>query len=490
MTPEEYAEQDATGLAQLIKERAVSQKDVVQATISAIESLNPKLNAVIEYFQDRVETLEDWPEEADRPFAGVPWLLKDIGAGEPGRKQEQGSRLMVGSVVQEETHLFSKMRAAGLIPLGRTTVPEFAYDCNTETLLQGSTHNPWDLARSAGGSSGGAAACVASGIVPAAHASDGGGSIRIPASLNGLVGLKPTRGRVSTWPIFIADRPLGHATEFVVSRTVRDQARFLDAFHGPAPSEPQTLAAPTTSYSGIVEMPLRNLKVAVNWNNGGPCLTDASCIEAIKRIGTLLSDAGHIVEEGYPDVEFQTFASAMSDLWSVEITTMLDHLSAEMDRPLDETTLEPNALKMISRSQALSAQNLMDALLTQDLCSKHFHDFLTDYDVLITPATCTPAPLLGQTGPYTEKPWMLDFGDPASAALCQYTFQANATGQPAISLPLGWTNEGLPIGVQIQARYGDEVTLLQLARFFERTMPWMDRYPPLYITTQAGAEHD
>ena len=482
MTPEEYCQQDATGLAKLIETRAVSQSEIMQVALSGIDRLNPKLNAVIECFDDRTATLPEWPEEPGRPFSGVPWLLKDIGAGELGRKQEQGSRLMAGVTVQEETHLFSKMREAGLVVFGRTTVPEFAYDLNTETTLQGSTHNPWDLARSAGGSSGGAAACVAAGIVPAAHASDGGGSIRIPASLNGLVGLKPTRGRISTWPIFVADRPLGHATEFVVSKTVRDQAQFLDAFHGAAASEPKTLAPPLKTYAQIIETPLRLLKVAINWDNGGPCKTDDICIETIKRAATLLSDAGHIVEDDRPDVNFELFASAMSELWSVEIAAMLDYLSTELNRPLDDTTLEPNALGLMAKSQNLTGQDLLEALLTQDACSKQFHDFLNDYDVLITPATCTPAPLLGQTGPFTKKPWTLDFADPASAALCQYTFQANASGQPAISLPLGWSENGLPMGVQIQARYGDEAVLLQLARFFEEAMPWNDRRPMIHIT--------
>ena len=478
MTPNEYCSYDAMGLAELIRSGAASQRELAMEVSHAVAALNPRLNAVIECFEDRVRDLGDKPDDPDAPFAGVPWLLKDVGSGEVGCKQEQGSRLLKDYVLDVETHLSTRMRKAGLINMGRTTIPEFAYDGNTESILTGVTCNPWDTRLIAGGSSGGAAVSVASGMVPVAHASDGGGSIRLPASLNGLVGLKPTRGRISTWPIFIADRPLGHATEFVVSRTVRDSAAFLDAFNGPAPAEPRTLPAPEASFLDTLPNLPSGLNIAVNWDNGSGADVHPAMVTAIKAVASLLEQEGHHVSQDYPKVEFHSFATAMTDMWAVEIATMLDYLSNELDRPLDETTLENNALGLFERSQKISGQKLMEAMLTQDACNKLFHDFLDDYDVLITPTTGIPAPKLGSSGPFSENPWVLDFAAPQDAAMLNYTFQANASGQPAISLPLVWTDEGLPIGMQFQARYGDEAILLQLAWFLETAMPWSDRIAP------------
>lgn len=490
MTPEEYCLHDATGLATLIRTKEVTEREVAATAASAIAALNPKLNAVIECFEDRISGSPTTPTNPDAPFAGLPWLLKDIGAGEPGRKQEQGSRLLDGHVTSEETYLSSRMREAGLINIGRTTVPEFAYDGNTESLLQGSTRNPWDTSLSAGGSSGGAGACVASGIVPAAHASDGAGSIRIPASYNGLVGLKPTRGRVSTWPIFIADRPLGHATEFVVCRSIRDAAGMLDAFSGPAPTEPRTLPAPHEPFSETFERAPANLKVAINWDNGGPSKAHPAAVKAVATAARVLEQAGCNVEEQYPNVEYRPFAKAMTDLWSVEIATMLTYLAVEAGRPLDSNTLEPNALGLLENSRSISGQDMMEALLAQDAAGKAFHDFLHDYDVLVTPTTCGPAPPLGTTGPFTKEPWVLDFTAPETGAVLQFTFQANTTGQPAISLPLGWTEDGLPIGVQFQARYGADALLLQIARLFEQAVPWSTRRPNTHFTNPREPTRD
>lgn len=485
MTPSEYCAYDAIGLAKLVRDRDISQKELAETVSAAIDALNPEINAVIEQFDDRIDSLSDFPDDSDAPFAGVPWLLKDVGTGEVGRLQEQGCRLLKGCVVEEATHLANQMQKAGLVSLGRTAIPECAYDGNTESILQGSTRNPWDLSLSAGGSSGGASASVAAGIVPAAHASDGAGSIRIPASYNGQIGLKPTRGRISTWPVFIADRPLGHATEFIVCNTARDAAGMLDAFHGPAPAEPQTLPTPELPFQEAALLPIRKLKVAISWDNGGPCDCHPAIITAIKSAASHLEREGHAVEEAYPKLEFDLIANAMTDLWAIEIATMLKYYGEALKRPLDDTTLEPNLLGLMERSKGISGQEMMEALQAQDVCSLVFHDFLTDYDILITPTTCTPAPKLGQTGPFTPEPWVIDFAAPHSAQIMQYTIQANASGQPAISLPLGWTDDGLPVGVQIQARYGDEATLLQLATYFENAMPWSEKRAPLHFSKQS-----
>lgn len=487
MTPDEYCREDATGLAALVRSEAVSQKELAEMMVGAVATLNPELNCVIECFEDRLANLPDRPQDPDAPFAGVPWLLKDIGAGEPGRKQEQGSRLLEGHLVEAETQLATKLRSSGLVNLGRTKIPEFAYDGNTESLLEGSTRNPWDTRLSAGGSSGGAAASVASGILPAAHASDGGGSIRIPASFNGLVGLKPTRGRISTWPIFIADRPLGHAVEFAVCRSIRDAAGLLDALNGPAPAEPVTLPPPDQRFPAGLDNAPEALRIAISWDNGGPCKTHPAAIEAIEAVAQVLEEQGHHVEKGYPDADYLAYAKAMTDLWSVEIATMLDEISAQTGQPLDDSTLEPNALGLIERSQRLSAKDMMQALLITDNASKAFHDFLSDHDILVTPATPGAAPPLATTGPFTKNRWTIDFAEETTAAMCQYAVQANMSGQPAISLPLAWTEGGLPIGIQLQARYGDELTLLRLGRLLEQAMPWADSRPRLHLAGM-GAE--
>ncbi len=476
----EYSRYDGVALADLVKRRKVSAKELADLAAEAADKVNPKINAVIEVFQDRVESLKGAANPAG-PFAGVPFLMKDIGSGEAGRKQEFGSRLMKGYVVQKDPFLTTRFKAAGLTLLGRTTTPEFALGASTESALSGDTHNPWNLERMAGGSSGGSAAAVAAGIVPMAHGSDNGGSIRIPASACGLVGLMPSRGRVTLGPDMSEAWP-GMLQEFLVSRTVRDTAAMLDAVSAPAPGDPFVIPQPVRPYAAEVGAPVRPMRIAWTADSWQPeTTTDPEIVNAVEEGAHYLEKAGHTLVHASPTFDYETYFKTTIDAWSFGLYGGFEMFAAMTGRPLNEETLEPVMLSFYEYSKKLPAGTMFGTELMLNALRRTFGEFFTTYDLLLTPTLVkVPQPL----GTYTKMRKDMDY--PAfmrqNDSIRIHPPAANITGQPAISLPLAWSRSGLPIGVQFMARFAEEGTLIRLASWFEKAMPWRDRIPPVHAS--------
>ena len=480
MNLEEYAACDGVALADLVKKSEVTPKELAHLFVEAVDKVNPEINAVIEVWSDRISTLDD-QDIPDGPFAGVPFLMKDVGAGEAGRVQDSGSRLMKGHMVEKDSFLTERFKKAGLTLLGRTTCPEMAMGISTESVLTGATRNPWDLGKMAGGSSGGSAASVAAGIAPVAHGSDNGGSIRIPASACGLVGLKPSRGRVTSGPD-MGEIMSGTLQEFVVSRTVRDTAVMLDAVSAPAPGDPFVITQPSRPYRQEVDAPLEKMRVAwttAPWKPGAP--VDPEVTRCVEEVVDELDGAGHELAEATPEFNYEEFHKATCDAWAIGMYAGMDMYAAMTGRQIGPETLEPVLLSYYNYSKGLTAANTFIIEMVLNKFRRSLGRFFEAYDILVTPTlTKLPEPI----GTYSKMRTDIDYLE--FMRLCDETTgfcrAANVTGQPAISLPLGQSKSGLPIGVQFTARFGEEATLIRLASFLEQVMPWRDRIPPVHAS--------
>jgi amidase len=433
-----------------------------------VEQQNPALNAVLETFDDVEDIVGAAP--ADAPFSGVPFLIKDLVLQAEGRSSEMGSRLAVGHVAQGDSDLMRAFRRAGLVTLGRTATPEMGYNIATETVLAGACRNPWDTSRSPGGSSGGAASAVAGGIVPIAHANDGGGSIRIPAACCGLVGLKPTRGRVPIGP-GAAEGLNGFGIEFAVARSVRDTARLLDAVQGPGVGDPYVIPAPSQAYTQSMHQRPEGLLIAVASEAWSGVPVDPEILAALDAVVKACEAMGFNVEEGKPALDAEAFAQANTDLWSASISHWVVDICQATGRAANETTLEQATLAVHEHGLSLSAVDLLHAEDVFNVVNRDFGQFFTGYDLLLTPTVAQlPWPVgrhASDGGNFTARSWT-DF----VFAPAPFTAMFNCTGQPAISLPLGRSESGLPIGIQVAAGYGREDLLLSLAAMFEEAMPW------------------
>ncbi|MCX9082672.1 MAG: amidase [Candidatus Methanoperedens sp.] len=474
----EYSSCDGVALADLVRRREVSPKELAHLFGEAVEKVNPRINAVIEVYSDRIEKLDDRAIPTG-PFAGVPFLMKDIGAGENGRRQEWGSRLMKGHVADNDSFLTALFKKAGLTLLGRTTTPEFALGISTESELMGATHNPWNKETMAGGSSGGSAASVAAGILPIAHGSDNGGSIRIPASACGLVGLKPSRGRVTLGPDFGELWP-GMLQEFVMSRTVRDTALMLDMVSEPAPGDPFIITQPVRPYAQEVNAPAENLRIAWttdSWQPGG--FVDPEVVRCVEHVVSECERAGHELVEASPVFDYEEYLHTVCAAWAFGVYAGMDMFAALTGRTIGEETLEPVMLSFYKYSKGLTGADMFMTEFALNKFRRTFGRFFEQYDMLLTPTLVKlPEPL----GRYTKMRTDIDYV--GYMRLCDeirvHTPAANVTGQPAITLPLGQSQSGLPIGVQFMARFGEEGALIRLASSLEQEMPWSDRTPPIH----------
>jgi len=442
---------DATALAALVRDGDVHPRELVESAIERIETLDPTLNAVIHRQFARARRDADRPLP-DGPFRGVPFVLKDYSCAEAGEPQHHGMRALrdAGWRAAADSELAMRFRAAGLIPLGRTNTPELAVMGTTEPDAYGPTRNPWALDRSPGGSSGGSGAAVAAGMVPAAHANDIAGSIRIPAANCGLVGLKPTAGR--TGPA----GPTGMFTEGVVTRTVRDTAGLLDAIT----IGPSALAAEV----GREPLPCR-IGVCVRAFTGVD--VDDACVAAARSTGTLLEGLGHDVEEDAPTALFDPDLLAGARLLlGVNAAAEVDHWSAALGRPLGEDDIEPATWVIVAAGRSVTGVDVMRALDRQRELVRQVTAWWAGHDLLLTPTTAEAPPLLG-----TYKQGFT----PGRASAFTRVF--NATGQPALSLPLGWPADGLPRGVQLIAAPGREDVLVRIGAQLEAAAPWSERRP-------------
>ena len=476
MSPDDYCQYDGVGLGKLVQKGEVSPEDLTIAAISAAEAVNPELNAIVELYADLPGSI-DTATLGDGPFHGVPFLRKDLGATESGRLQEAGSRLFRGKVCDKDSNLWRKFKQAGVINIGRSAVPEFGILGNTETLLEGVTCNPWDTGKSAGGSSGGAAAAVAAGVVPMAHGSDGGGSIRIPASFCSLVGLLPSRGRVSFGPDY-QDVMFGLVREFIVSRSVRDTATMLDAVQGYVPGDPFAIAEPKRPYATEPSAAGGDsLRIALSDRSWSRFETDAEVVEAVTGVARTLEAMGHRVETRLPPLDVEEVIVAVMDAFAL-FDGDLAHLAGEMGRAISADYLEPITLSMIRRGQGMTARDVNRLLGVLERSRYAMGCFLDDFDLLLSPTMSQLPP------PHSH--WCSDpdasFENLIHEDLTINPFNGlfNVTGQPAISLPLAHSASGLPIGIQLAANFGREDLLLRVAGALEQAMPWSERRPPVH----------
>jgi amidase len=475
----EYAALDGLALGELVRRREVSPGELVALSLEAVEVVNPALGAVIETHEDRAEVNGDAGRGrgGQGPFAGVPFMLKDIGCAEAGRLCEAGSRLLRGWRASDDTELMRRFRSAGLVNVGRTTTSEFACTATVETAATGTTRNPWKLSHSTAGSSGGSAAAVASGIVPIAHGSDGGGSIRMPASCCGVVGLKPSRGRVSPAPA--STLPGDLSVEFVLTRSVRDVAAVLDAVAGPAPGDPYVISPPEGSYIDRLHR-REKLRIAFTTEHFWNGLTDPEVAAAAQHVANVCEQLGHSVQQTRPLFDWEPFVDATLDVWSAMTAAAVSWAAAQTGRRPGPEALEGHTRSWDDRGRGLSALELVAATETLAAVSQQVARFFADFDVLVTPTIPTLPLALGQYDPAQEVPssW---YYESAIGNLESTTSVFNCTGQPAISLPLGQSAEGLPIGVHLAGRFGGEVTLLALAASLEEAVPWASRRPAIHV---------
>ena len=478
LSPVEYARYDAIGLADLVARKEVAPAELLECALDAAKALNPELNALAEIYDDR----RDFQGSTGR-LAGVPTLLKDIGHIEPGRLIEYGSRLARGNRAETSTRFLESILASGMLPIGRTTCSELAIAGITETAAFGATRSPWDRARSSGGSSGGAGSAVGAGIVPIAQGSDGGGSIRIPASCCGVVGLKPTRGRISPAPYGHA--LAGFAASFVLTRTVRDTALALDLYAGSVPGDPTPLSHSGPGFFDQLEDAPRGLRIAVALESFSGHGLDPQVVGAAQQTADLLAEMGNEVEIRQPRIPWEPFLSAMSLMWAADAGRFANLLSRRTGRPVDVTTLEPQTLAICREGQALSADDLLQADETFNEVNRGMAAFFGGCDVLVTPTLGQLPPPVGRYKPEEELDAVSFFDSWADVESFLPLF--NCTGQPAISLPLATTADGkLPIGIQLVGSYGDEALVLRLARALEVAAPWSGRIPPIHVSERMG----
>ena len=480
MRLDEYCTYDATGLAELVRQGDVTAKELATVAAEGVEKLNPTLNAVIEVYHDRAEDLDE-SSLPDGPFRGVPFFLKDLGPRQKGRRQDGGSRLTEGYVADYSAFLTEKIEQSGLNIMGRTTCPEFGITGTTESILTGATCNPWDTSRIAGGSSGGSAAIVAAGIVPMAHANDGGGSTRIPAAICGNVGMKHSRGRISYAPDG-CDLSFPLFSDGVNAHSVRDVASFLDAASGAAPGEPIPFCVPERPFLQEVSRDPGQLKIALCSGSWGPIPIQPEIAAELRRIGGLCEDAGHIVEEVMPSLDYERYLQAFRDIWCIDISFMLDLEAEHMQRPISADTLEPTTLKMYEWGRKASAAQRLMVSCELHALTRQLGIFFESYDILLTPVLAKETPELGSSFTLMHEDLSLDDWFANALALMPYTALNNMTGTPAISLPLGNDPNGLPLGAHFIAPIGRDDRLFNLAGQLERVAPWAQHRPGIHVT--------
>lgn len=479
MRLDEYAQYDATGLAQLVNCKDIAPWELAQLALKAIDHLNPSLNAVIETYRERSTRHYDFGQ-TNTPFAGVPFLLKDTGATEAGKAQACGSRIGEGYIAPTDAYLTERYKQAGLNILGRSTLPEFAQAATTESAFSGATCNPWDTNRSTGGSSGGAAAAVASGMVPLAHGTDTGGSIRIPSACCGLVGLKPSRGRISKGPLLDETLYGGLNTEHVLSRSVRDTALALDISCQSTAGDPFIIAPPARPYVKELQQDWEPMRIAVTSKTYTGESVSPEMVEATQLIANICSNLGHRVTEAAPTFDGAAYAKADTIVWAYSTAHEVKRLAAATGHPINTRFLERPTLEAMDIAESLSLGDWFAAMATYNQMNRQIARFFDDIDILITPTVASTAPPLGNLNSNRDIAFH-DFME-ITGRFCPHTSIFNVTGQPAISLPLAMSESGLPIGIQFVARYGEEAALIRLASYFEEAMPWRDRLPPVHVS--------
>jgi amidase len=471
----ELAFLDATAQAELVRRREVQARELVEAAIERVERLNPTLNAVVTpMFEQALERASGALPEG--PFTGVPFVLKDIFAEYAGVRYTEGSAFCADFVSTHDQELVVRQKRAGLVAIGKTNVPEFGILPTTEPRLFGPTHNPWNLDHTPGGSSGGTAAAVASGMVPMGHGNDGGGSIRIPASCCGLFGLKPTRARNPLGPAF-GDVMGGLVSEHALTRSVRDSAALLDATAGPDVGDPYWAPPQQRPYLAEAGTPAGRLRIAVTIEAATGVPVHEDCVVAVRDAARLCEELGHeVFDYALPEVDAQMLSQAFVTLYAAGNAANVAAWADRLGRTPGPEDFEP--LTWAMREMGLERTSVDYLLATGYLqrFSREVARAFTGFDVWLTPVLAEPPLPLGTFDGPPDNP-LYPFIRAASFA--PFTPITNITGQPAMSVPLFWNDAGLPVGSHFIARFGDEATLFRLAAQLEQARPWADRRPPV-----------
>jgi amidase len=470
----EYERYDGIGLAELVRRREVTAAEVLEAAIERIEARNPVVNAVVARLYDdaRKAIAAGLPSG---PFTGVPYLLKDIGVLYTGAVTANGSALFANDVANHDSEITARLRRAGLVIAGKSNTPEMGLAPSTEPRLFGPTRNPWKLSHSAGGSSGGAAAVVASGMLPMAHGTDGGGSIRIPASCCGLFGLKPTRARNPMGPDAgegWGGASVGHA----LTRSVRDSAALLDATSGPDVGDPYWAPPPARPFLDEVGRDPGRLRIALNVTPWIPSPVDPECAEAARDAARLCASLGHDVEEARPQIDEAKWRQATRVIVAANVAASLEARAAALGRPLAEGDVERMTWDRVLDARTFSATEYAASIRVMHAVGRIVARFLERYDIILTPTMCAPPQPLGVLDMMTTdaNAYLV-----AVFASIGFTSLFNSSGNPAMSVPLAWSASGLPLGVQFAGRFGEEGLLYRLAAQLEGARPWVGRRAPL-----------
>jgi len=473
----DYETYDALGLAALVAEGEVTPGELLEAALERLEAINPRINAIADLAVDPAKTavVNSLPKG---PFQGVPFLLKDLGAAAIDYPSNLGSRLFAGTRYHVDSALVERLKRAGLVIFGRTTSPELGIGPVTEAKVYGGpTRNPWNPDHTAGGSSGGAAAAVAAGILPAAHGSDGGGSIRIPASSSGLFGLKPTRARIPAGPL-VGEGWAGMAVDGFLTRSVRDSAALLDAVAGPDLGAPYAAPPLKASFTNAIQHPPERQKIAFSIKSftGEPVHTD--CRDAVLKTVKLLDDLGHHVEEADPTIELMPLMQAWVRIVASGAALSIRQKVAARGQPLDPDEVEGITRGALAFAETVSGADYLQAVNQVHRFSRDLAHVFEHYDLLVTPTLAEPPAEVGRFAPDDEDFVEHRLGSAGILPYSPFTPAFNASGQPAMSVPLHWTAGGLPIGVHIAARFGADEDLIALAAELETAAPWFGRRPP------------
>ena len=494
----EYIQHDATGLAGLVARKEVSAAELLEAALARAAALDPHIAAICLPMQDIARDRAGQP--LGGAFAGVPFLLKDMGQDYAGVPSPTGSRALAGHVPGHHDHFVQRVLDAGLVVFGKTAAPEFALKAETSPALWGRpTRNPWDLARTPGGSSGGAAAAVAAGIVPAAGASDGGGSIRIPSAYCGLFGLRPSRGRTPSGPLE-AEHWEGASSQHVVTRSVRDSARLLDVLAGPEPGAPFAIAPPRGSYAQAIQRPPGRLRVGFCTRSPLGTSVHPECVQAVARAARLLESLGHVVEEDEPQVDGRALAHSYMTLYFGQVAAAMARARRLTGAGAGDFELETRILGLLGRT--VRAGEYVEQHLRWNDYAQAMAGYFQRHDLYLTPTTAEPPNRIGEldtpplqrafarvvlalgAGQVLLKSGMVDMLVETSLARVPFTQLSNLTGTPSMSVPVHWAavepdGPALPFGAQFVAPFGHEATLLQLAAQMEMAQPWTQRRPTL-----------
>jgi len=490
----EYDQYDGLGLAELVRKKEVSPAELCEEAIRRIEKINPRLNAVVTpmYAYARKIVREPLP---DGPFTGVPFLLKDLLAAFKGVPLTGGSKACRNYIPDHDSELVKRFKQSGVVILGKTNCPEFGLVGITEPELHGPTRNPWNADHTPGGSSGGSAAAVAGGMVPMASAGDGGGSIRIPASCCGLFGLKVTRGRNPTGPDY-GELWQGAVVEHIISRSVRDSAAMLDATQGPDAGAPYVIPPPVRPFIEETSIDPGTLTIAFTKRSPLDTPVHPECVTAVENAARLLEKLGHHVEEAHPNINGKALAKSYFALYYGEVAAEIEELEAILGRKANPSDVEPETWSISLLGRTYSAGYFVKSLREWGIASREMGRFHQKYDLYLTPTMAFPPVRIGELQPkpiekagtkfinalglgrLLKLSGVFDKIAMENLSKTPFTQIANLTGQPAMSVPLYWTTDGLPCGVQFIGRFGDEATLIRLASQLEKEMPWFNKRPP------------